>query len=165
VTTRADRHSARVIVVDETGGVLLFRIVDAEDTKPPVWITPGGGIQPDEGLAEAARRELREETGVDAAPERLTGPIAVCRGEWEFRGRPLFSEDWFFALRMPRFAPSDAGWEDHERELHHSWRWWTADELDAADELVLPLRLADVVRGILRDDLGPGPLELPWSVV
>jgi 8-oxo-dGTP pyrophosphatase MutT (NUDIX family) len=165
VRERSDRPSARVIVVDETGSVLLFRILDPSDPGPPVWVTPGGGIEPGESLVEAASRELREETGVAVDVDNLGAPVAVCRGEWEFRGVPLYSEDSFFAVRIARFEPSTDGWEALEREVHHSWRWWTPDELDRADEAVLPARLADVVRGITRGDLGPGPLELPWRVV
>ena len=44
MTTPVDRPSARAIVIDETGSVLLFRIEDPLDSKPPIWITPGGGI-------------------------------------------------------------------------------------------------------------------------
>jgi 8-oxo-dGTP diphosphatase len=29
------------------------------------WVTPGGGLQGRETYAQAARRELREETGLD----------------------------------------------------------------------------------------------------
>jgi 8-oxo-dGTP pyrophosphatase MutT (NUDIX family) len=165
MTDRVDRPSARVIVVDETENVLLFRIVDALDAKPPVWITPGGGIEPGEPLAVAAARELREETGVVVAPDALGAPIAVCRGDWAFRGVPLYSVDWFFALRVPRFEPSDEGWEDLERELHASWRWWPADELDEAPEVILPSGLAQVVRRIFLGSVVSEPIELPWLAV
>lgn len=159
---RVRRPSGRVLVVDETGSVLLFRIVDALDTKPPIWITPGGGIERGETLAEAAARELKEETGLVVEPATLGAPVAVCRGDWEFRGLPLYSEDWFFALRTHRFEPSDAGWSNLERELHERWQWWTPDELDDAQEAVLSGDLADLVRRVTRGEQPADPTELPW---
>jgi 8-oxo-dGTP pyrophosphatase MutT (NUDIX family) len=154
-----------VVVVDAIGSVLLFRIEDTMDTKPPVWITPGGGVEPGESLAEAAAREFLEETGVCVDPRALGEPIAACRGDWEFRGLPLYSEDWFFALRADRFAPSADGWTDLERELHASWRWWTPAELETTNEAVLPAGLAAVVRDVAQGRLSSPPIELPWKSI
>jgi 8-oxo-dGTP diphosphatase len=43
------------------------KVLIARRTKPPhLWSLPGGAVEWGETLAEAARRELREETGVDA---------------------------------------------------------------------------------------------------
>jgi hypothetical protein len=50
VNERANRPSARIVLVDDEGCVPLFRIVDALDTKPPVWITPGAGVERGEDL-------------------------------------------------------------------------------------------------------------------
>jgi 8-oxo-dGTP pyrophosphatase MutT (NUDIX family) len=162
MTMPLDRPSARVIVIDGTGSVLLFRIEDPHDPKPPIWITPGGGIKPGEPLGEAAARELAEETGVVVDPAELGEPVAICRGEWTFRGQPLYSVDSFFAWRTERFEPSTAGWEPLEHELHAAWQWWTIEELDTTNEAVLPARLGDVVRSIMQGTTGPSPIELPW---
>ena len=35
------------------------------------WVAPGGGVQGAEELASAARREVKEETGLDVAAEQL----------------------------------------------------------------------------------------------
>ncbi len=154
-----------MVVVDEIGSVLLFRIVDPMDTKPPVWITPGGGLEPGESLAEAAARELLEETGVRVDPRELRDPIAMCRGDWEFRGEPLYSEDRFFGLRAHRFVPSTDRWTDLEHELHASWRWWMPEELEATNEAVLPAGLADVVRDVAVGRFPSPAIELPWTTI
>lgn len=54
-----------VTLVDQRLHVLLVR----RDGEPyaGAWALPGGFVQPEESLAEAADRELQEETGVDAA--------------------------------------------------------------------------------------------------
>ena len=95
-------------------------------------------------------------------PAELGKPVAICRGEWTFRGQPLYSVDSFFAWRTERFEPSTAGWEPLEHEIHAAWRWWSIEELDTTNEAVLPVRLGVVVRLIMQGTTGPSPVELPW---
>jgi 8-oxo-dGTP pyrophosphatase MutT (NUDIX family) len=163
-TRPIERPSARVVLIDDEGRVLLFRIDDPLDDKPAVWATPGGGVEAAETLSEAAARELREETGLAVDPGRLGQPVAVTKGEWEFRGELLYSEDWFFLHRTHTFDPDTSGWTDLERVVHRAWHWWTADELDTLDEAILPSGLADLVRSVLGGRLGTETIELPWSV-
>jgi 8-oxo-dGTP pyrophosphatase MutT (NUDIX family) len=163
--TRYERPSARVVVVDDDGHVFLWRIVDPVDQKPPLWITPGGGIERGEDPVDAAVRELREETGFVVHRDDLGDPVAVTRGEWAFRGIPLYSVDWFFALRVPRFEPQLDGLEAIERVIHVGWDWFHPDALDQHHEAILPGGLANLCRAIVLGERTPTPTELPWVTV
>ncbi|MFD8015511.1 NUDIX hydrolase, partial [Streptomyces sp. NPDC059762] len=65
------RVSAYALVVRE-GRMLLTRLSDASPVfAPGLWHLPGGGVDPGEQPVEALVRELREETGLEAAGVRL----------------------------------------------------------------------------------------------
>lgn len=64
----AYRVSVKGLIYDDNNGKLLF-VRERSDT----WDLPGGGLEHGEGMAEALRRECREELGAeieitDAAP-------------------------------------------------------------------------------------------------
>jgi ADP-ribose pyrophosphatase YjhB (NUDIX family) len=125
-----------VVVLDPDGRVLLFRY----DDPPPLgvhWLTPGGGIDGDETPADAAARELREETGwtdVNIGPElgRSSRPLRRPAGTHQ--------HETHFAARvdMPRRPVDMAG---HEVDSIAAWRWWTAQELAAEPVTVWPAEL------------------------
>ena len=52
----------RVIVFDEHNRILM---VKQEHPERTVWMVPGGGIEEGENSAQAAVREVREETGLE----------------------------------------------------------------------------------------------------
>lgn len=159
---RRRRDSARVVVLDDRGAVLLFEIHD-DGSGQTFWVTPGGGVEEGESPQQAARRELLEETGYAAGPDELVGPVARCHGEWAFRGTPLFGTDSFFACRVGALEVARGGWTELEREVTRSWRWWRPDELDATAETVFPLGLASLARDLHRGEVPRTPRELAWG--
>lgn len=60
--------AASAVVADQTGAILLI-----ERTDNGLWTIPGGGMEVGETIAQTAIREVREETGLDVAVQRLVG--------------------------------------------------------------------------------------------
>ncbi|MDP2871500.1 MAG: NUDIX hydrolase [Bacillota bacterium] len=71
---------AAVIITDTEDRILLLRRADSGE-----WGIPGGFIEPGESAEEAARRETREETGLELGELRLSG---VYSGERFFHQYP-----------------------------------------------------------------------------
>ena len=80
------------------------------------WAIPGGFVMPDESLDDAARRELREETGVDDVWLEQLYTFGDPRRDP--RGRVITVA--YYALISPDRAPPLAGSDAAEA------RWWPA---------------------------------------
>ncbi|OBA59050.1 exopolyphosphatase [Mycobacterium sp. 1100029.7] len=143
------RTSARVVLLDEGGAVLLLCGSDpAIDDAPRWWFTVGGEVGPGERLAEAAARELAEETGLRVAPTAMIGPIWRRDKVLEFNGATIDSEEFFFVHRTRRFEPTSAGRTELERRYIHCHRWCDATdiaELEAAGQAVYPRQLPELL--------------------
>lgn len=72
-------HLGALAVVFDSDRVLLTYRTDV-----PVWILPGGGVEPCESLEQAVVRETREETGLEVEVVRLVG--IYSRPNWRSGG-------------------------------------------------------------------------------
>jgi len=113
--------SAGGIVVDERGFVLLIRARDLRSR--PVWTLPKGTINAGESSADAALREVREETGYRCEVVRELEPVTY----WFQRdGRRIRKTVRWFLMR----PLEKAGEHDHEVD-EVAW----ADRADALTRL------------------------------
>jgi 8-oxo-dGTP pyrophosphatase MutT (NUDIX family) len=146
------RVAARVLLVDAAQRLLLFHGFDPHRPDQSFWFTAGGGVEPGEELAAAAVRELREETGLYVAPERMVGPVWLRRVRFSFEGVEYDTDEWFFLATLTDAAAVDtAGFTDLENRTVLGHRWWSADDLRATTATIYPLRLAELLPGLLAD--------------
>jgi 8-oxo-dGTP pyrophosphatase MutT (NUDIX family) len=140
---------ARVVLLDRAGAVLLFRGSDPAVADAPIWwFTVGGAVEPGEALADAAAREIAEETGLRVSSADLIGPVWRRGAVFEFNGALIRSEEKFFVYRTDRFEPSTSGHNDLERRTIHGHRWCDETmiaELVAGGETVYPLQLGELL--------------------
>ncbi|MBM7461194.1 NUDIX domain-containing protein [Rhodococcus coprophilus] len=148
------RTSARVVLLDDAGRVLLLRGHDPATPDSHFWFTVGGAVEPGESLLDAAIREVTEETGLHVEPEQVFGPMWRRVAVFPFNGEVLHSEELFFAVQVPAFEPGADGFTELERRMHLEHRWFDPSgvrELVQSGESVYPQdlpRLLDEARAV-----------------
>jgi 8-oxo-dGTP pyrophosphatase MutT (NUDIX family) len=143
------RDAARVLLLDPQDRVLL--VAHRPSARQRVWTAPGGGLRPGEDHLAAARRELREEIGIDAQ----VGPWIWTRHEvFPYVDVWLEQDERWYLARTDAVDPSTAPLDDPGLAAA---RWWTVAELRDTQEELAPAELASHLATLLRD----GPPNTP----
>ena len=159
------RTSAKLVVVDPAGRVLLLDCTDpgAPDTR---WQElPGGGIEPGEDGAQAAVREVREEAGV-VVPLEAVGPVLwtqVASFTWR-RARHLALHEGRVArlAAEPELLP--VAFTDGEQGTILGQRWWTPEEVAAHPGRCFPRNLPALLPRLLAGERVDEPPD-DWDLV
>jgi ADP-ribose pyrophosphatase YjhB (NUDIX family) len=134
------RRASRVLIFDPFGAILLIRFeVPRDGGDFMFWALPGGEIEAGESEVEAARREIREELGLDL---EMVGPVRVDANQFLHQGEMVDNTDYFFRAFCERDAPRLIGVTAEEIRIMKEIRWWTVAELQRMSERIFPVDLA-----------------------
>jgi 8-oxo-dGTP diphosphatase len=141
------RPSARLLILDPSGRVLLFRFVFKNGVLAgqDYWATPGGGVENGETFEQAAIRELREETGIrvkDIGLEVARRELVLLLPD----GERVMADERYFLIRSADASLSREGWTAEEREVTADYKWWSQDELAETSDTVWPENLIEMLR-------------------
>jgi len=152
---RTLRLAARVLPVSPERRVLLLQEQNPAIPGVLYWGSIGGAVDPGESLAEAAVRELHEETGIVAHPAALVGPILQAEQPFTWAGRDYVNDAHFFALPLPESVEVtfDNLVEEETGNVLGS-AWWAPADLDA-DGTAASAELIDAMR-LAIDAIGDG---------
>ncbi len=123
----APKIPVSVLVVIHTAALEILLLERA--ARPGYWQSVTGSIDRiDEPLEDAARREVFEETGIYAAPERFVRWNLMRTFEiypqWRHRFAPgtTHNDEHMFSLEIPAAVPVRLAPEEHTAWLWMPWR-------------------------------------------
>jgi 8-oxo-dGTP diphosphatase len=154
------RPAVRVVLVDSEDRILMVRWLLGDGRG--LWGVPGGGIEPGESHADAVRRELREEVGVDL---RECGPCVAHRTHvFDIGGGYDGQEEWYYLARVASFTPRGELPDDElEAEGLVETGWFTLEEMAALPSegtVFLRRSTVELAAALLAHGHPPTPYEM-----
>lgn len=158
------RKTVRILLLDPQNRLLLVRMHDpnvgdasGEVLAEPYWVTVGGEIDEGENIAEAAKREIAEETGLAVKPGP---PVWSTEHVLCIDGKNRLMQETFILARTIETALGRDGWTELERQVIHDMKWWSLQELQATREMIFPTSLVQHLPPLLAGELPAGPIAI-----
>ena len=147
------RVAGRMLLLDQAQRVLLVHERVDVGSAATHWLAPGGGLEAGESAAQAACRELAEETGYTVEVPHAA-PMLVLQDRYQLAGVWWCQTNQFFLTRLAGTPVASAAPKptDLERRLALGVRWWSAAELASTTEVINPPELI----GLIARLAGPG---------
>ena len=103
----------------------------------PVWVMPGGGLEPGETDEQALRREVMEETGLEL--KRIGAQVwEHTTAPWAWRGAVYVSHERIYLADL-------ASGEFRLEHVEARGRWWSVADLTTTSEVVSPRHLSELL--------------------
>jgi 8-oxo-dGTP pyrophosphatase MutT (NUDIX family) len=125
VTTR---RPFEVLVFVRRGDEVL--VVRRSEARGGYWHSIAGGVDWDESADDAARRELLEETGLDAPVRPLGYRFVYSLADEPDEVRARFAPTVTQVEAESFVAEAPAGWEPTLDDEHVEYRWCSVDEAE-----------------------------------
>ena len=148
---REARPVARVLLLDLQKRLFLLHAEHAEDGRR-FWVAPGGGVEEGEAFEDTARRELREETGLDVQIGRW---VWTRRHVYKWNGRWCDQYERFFIATTVACRARPERQDDYVVDC----RWWTLSELQSSREEFAPRRLPELMAQVIRGSYPDLPID------
>lgn len=147
------RNAVRAVMLTQDNRILLMKIQEPI-TGNQFWITPGGATEKRETPEEGLRRELVEETGLEAFQ---LGPLLWTRAHhFTWNGEEHFQKEAYYLVLTDHFEPRmDELAAPGEWSAFRGFRWWNLDEIRDADEIFVPRHLHALLGQLIKN----GPPE------
>lgn len=106
-------------------------------------------MEPGETSAQAAVRELAEETGLRVEVDDLGAVVHRRRTSFRFAGQDYRVSEEYFLLRVPAFEVDTSGPGALVDPGVTGHRWWPLATLRETEEVVFPAELAALVDALV----------------
>jgi 8-oxo-dGTP pyrophosphatase MutT (NUDIX family) len=148
----ARQVAVRVLLFNSQDELLLQRV--SIPGKPLFFITPGGRMNGEaEGLLDAVRREITEETGFEKF--KILGDAPVFSGQhvMQKNGGPVaMTEHFFIAKLLEDSDVIDAGKQsltDEERQVFVEQSWFSPSDIRSQRLVVVPINLVEFAECVI----------------
>lgn len=160
------RQTIRILLINQENRLLLMRAVDPTTTgmdraaRAAFWCTIGGKLEEGETLAQAAARELYEETGF-TTDDVIFGPIVwYGRHEMIISGRHIELDEKFIVAYVKNNKHiSHHNFTANEKSVVTNAEWLSLYEIINHIEPIFPIILKTKLADVLNKNY---PLEPEW---
>lgn len=139
------RKAVRAILLTHDKKVLMMKI-NSPDSKFTFWITPGGGLEGDEKIEEALKRELNEELGLT---DFDLGSLVWSRQHtFNWGKKRICQNEQYYIVHINEFKPIIS--DKIEAEFLHEFRWWNLADMEKSEETFTPKSIVNIINSYLK---------------